>query len=106
MVGLFTAFAIPIYLRWRMGDKFVQGEWNLGKHWKWIAPLAVLEVAIVSIYFILPATPTAIPFRKGFSLVSFNYTPVAVIVILGGALIWWFAGAKNHFKGPVRTIDQ
>ena len=105
VIGLFTAFAIPIYLRWRLGDKFVQGDWNLGKHWKWIAPLAVLEVAIVSIYFILPATPSAIPFRKGFTWASFNYTPVAVIVIIGGALIWWFAGAKNTFKGPVRTLD-
>jgi len=106
VIGLFTAFAIPIYLRWRMGDKFVQGDWNLGRHWRWIAPLAVLEVAIVSIYFILPATPAAIPFRKGFSWTSFNYTPVAVIVILGFALIWWAAGAKDHFKGPIRTIDQ
>ena len=106
VIGLFTAFAIPIYLRWRMGDKFVQGDWNLGKHWKWIAPLAVLEVAIVSIYFILPASPAAIPFRKGFSWTSFNYTPVAVIVIMGGALIWWFAGANKTFKGPVRTLDQ
>jgi undecaprenyl pyrophosphate phosphatase UppP len=83
----------------------LQFDWNLGKHWKWIAPLAVLEVAIVSIYFILPATPSAIPFRKGFTWASFNYTPVAVIVIIGGALLWWFAGAKNTFKGPVRTLD-
>jgi len=89
-----------------MGDKFVQGDWNLGNKWKWIAPLAVLEVAIVSIYFIMPGSPAAIPFRKGFSWNSFNYTPVAVIVILGGSLIWWFAGAKDHFKGPIRTIDQ
>ncbi len=65
-----------------------------------------VEVSIVSIYFIMPASPTAIPFRKGFSWASFNYTPVAVIVILGGSLIWWFAGAKDHFKGPIRTIDQ
>jgi len=105
VIGLFSAFAIPIFLRWRMGDKFVQGEWNLGNKWRWIAPLAVLEVAIVSIYFILPASPAAIPFSKGFSWNSFNYTPVAVIVILGGSLIWWFAGAKNHFKGPIRNID-
>jgi len=105
VIGLFAAFAIPIFLRWRMGDKFVQGEWNLGKHWKWMGPVAVLEVIIVSVYFMLPTVPAGVPFRKGFSWTSANYTPIAVVVILGGALIWWFAGANKHFKGPVRTLD-
>ena len=105
VIGLFSAFAIPIYLRWRMGDKFVQGDWNLGKKWKWIAPLAVLEVVIVSIYFMLPTVPSGVPFHKGFNWDTVQYAPIAVVVIVGGALIWWFTGAKNHFKGPVRNID-
>ncbi len=106
VIGLFLSFAIPIYLRWRKGDDFVQGEWNLGKKWKWMAPIAVLEVAIMSIYFMLPTTPAGVPFKKGFLWTSLNYTPVAVIIIIGGALIWWVAGANKHFKGPVRTLDN
>jgi undecaprenyl pyrophosphate phosphatase UppP len=100
VIGLFTAFAIPIFLRWRKGDAFVQGEWNLGKNWKWMAPLAVAEVTIVSIYFMLPTVPAGIPFRKGFSWTAAQYAPIVVAIVIGGALIWWFAGAKNRFKGP------
>jgi hypothetical protein len=31
---------------------------------------------------------------------SFNYTPVAVLVVLGFAGIWWMVSAKNWFTGP------
>ncbi len=31
VIGLYVAFAIPIFLRWRMGDAFKQGSWNLGQ---------------------------------------------------------------------------
>ena len=30
VIGLYLAFAIPIYLRWRHGDKFEVGSWNNG----------------------------------------------------------------------------
>jgi len=38
-------------------------------------------------------------------LTSANYAPVAFIVVLGGAMIWWWASAHKHFKGAVRTLD-
>jgi hypothetical protein len=31
---------------------------------------------------------------------KFNYTPVAVLVVLGFAGIWWLVSARNWFKGP------
>ncbi len=31
---------------------------------------------------------------------DFNYTPIVFLVVLGGAAIWYFASAKNWFKGP------
>jgi hypothetical protein len=31
---------------------------------------------------------------------TFNYTPVAVLVVLGFASIWWLVSAKNWFTGP------
>ena len=45
VIGLYLAFLIPIYLRWRAGDKFKQGPWNLGTKWKWMAPIACLAVS-------------------------------------------------------------
>ena len=38
VVGLYLCFAVPIYLRWRMGDSFKVGTWNLRGHHKWMAP--------------------------------------------------------------------
>ena len=30
VIGLYIAYVIPIYLRWREGDKFEPGPWNNG----------------------------------------------------------------------------
>jgi hypothetical protein len=31
---------------------------------------------------------------------NFNYTPIAVLVVLGFAGIWWLASARKWFTGP------
>ena len=31
VIGLYIAYVIPIFLRWRMGDAFEPGPWTLGK---------------------------------------------------------------------------
>ena len=105
VIGLFSSFAIPIWLRFRKGDSFEQGDWNLGNKWKWMAPISVLEIVIISIYFIAPTTPAGVWWGKDFALKSANYAPVAFLVVIGGAMLWWVASAKNHFKGAVRTLD-
>ena len=105
VIGLFGSFAIPIWLRWRKGDAFKQGEWNLGKKWKWMAPVAVLEIVIVSIYFIMPITPAGVWWSSKFDIHAANYTPITFLVVIGGALLWWVLGAKKSFKGAVRTLD-
>ncbi len=35
-----------------------------------------------------------------------NYAPIAVIIVIGGAAIWWNVSAKNWFTGPRRTVDD
>jgi amino acid transporter len=105
VIGLYTAFAIPIYLRWRQGDAFPQGRWNLGRKWRWMAPVAVAEIAIISVYFILPFTPAANPFHETFEWKFVNYAPI----LMGGTLIalWvgWHLSAKKWFTGPKVTLD-
>ena len=100
VIGLYVSFAIPIYLRWRMGDKFKQGPWNLGNKWKWMAPLAVLEIAIISIYFMLPTTPAGMPGNENFTWLAVQYSPIAMLIVIGGAMLWWQLSAKNWFTGP------
>src|SRR3954451_17823820 len=41
-IGLYIAYVMPTYLRWRMGDRFVPGPWTLGKKYKWVNPAAVI----------------------------------------------------------------
>ena len=50
-------------------------------------------MAIISILFILPVYS---PITRS----NFNYTIVAVAVVLGFAGIYWLVSAKNWFKGP------
>ena len=105
VIGLYLAFLIPIFLRWRIGDNFKQGAWNLGTKWKWMAPVACLEIVIVSIYFILPFTPAANPFNDAFEWKYVNYAPILMGAALLALWIGWHLSAKKWFTGPKTTID-
>jgi amino acid transporter len=105
VIGLYVAFLIPIYLRLRQGDAFQVGQWTLGKHYKWMCWVAVIEIAIVSIYFLMPTVPAGVPGNSAFAWASVNYTPIIVLGALLILTIWWFASARTWFKGPKRTID-
>ena len=88
-----------------MGDKFVGGQWTLGSKYKWMNLIAVIEIAVISIYFILPFTPTGIPGHKDFTWTAVNYAPILTFGALLILWIWWHMSVKKWFKGPVRTID-
>src|SRR5438445_5690031 len=60
-IGLYIAYAIPIFLRLRAGDAWEPGEWNLGKWYRPIGIIACVWVAIISVLFIMPITPAGIP---------------------------------------------
>jgi amino acid transporter len=106
VIGLYLAFAIPIYLRWRHGDKFEVGSWNNGSKYKWMNPIAVAEILIVSLYLMMPSTPAANPFRDEFEWKFVNYAPIVTLGALLVLVIWWQVSAKNWFTGPKHTIDQ
>jgi amino acid transporter len=106
VIGLYLAFAIPIWLRWRHGDKFDLGSWNNGSKYKWMNPIAVAEIVIVSLYLMMPTTPAANPFRDEFELKFLNYAPVVTLGALIILVIWWNVSAKNWFTGPKHTIDE
>jgi amino acid transporter len=102
VIGLYIAYGIPIYLRWRAGDKFEAGAWTLGNHYKWINPVAFLWIVLIAILFIMPTVPTGIPWHSGFNWNVVNYAPITVggVIVLAGG--WWVISAHKWFKGPVR----
>jgi hypothetical protein len=105
VIGLYLAFAIPIWLRWRHGDAFEAGQWNNGAKYKWMNPLAVAEIVIVSLYLMLPAVNLGNPFDSAFAWKFANYAPIVTLGALVILAIWWQVSAKNWFKGPLHTID-
>jgi amino acid transporter len=106
VIGLYLAFAIPIWLRYRHGDRFDLGSWNNGSKYKWMNPIAVAEIVIVSLFLMMPTTPAANPFRDEFEWKFVNYAPIVTIGALLLLTIWWNVSAKNWFTGPKQTIDQ
>ena len=93
VIGLYIAYVLPTFLRLRQGEDFKRGPWHLGRWSYLIGWIAVIWVVFITILFMLP---TASPI----SAVNFNYTVVAVLVVLGFASIYWLVSAKNWFKGP------
>jgi amino acid transporter len=100
-IGLYIAYAIPIYLRLRLGDAWEPGEWNLGKHYRWIGIVACVWVCFIAILFMAPLSPNGIPWNDNFTWLSVNYAPIAVLgtlLLVGG---WWALSANKWFKGPI-----
>jgi amino acid permease (GABA permease) len=93
VIGLYIAYAIPIFLRLQAGDRFVPGPWHLGRWSRPIGVIATLWVAFIVVLFVLPpASPI--------TWASFNYSIVAVAVVVLFAGGWWILSAHNWFKGP------
>ncbi|HUA12487.1 MAG TPA: amino acid permease [Solirubrobacteraceae bacterium] len=106
VIGLYIAYTIPVYLRWRKGDSFKTGTWTLGRKYKWVNPVAVVWVALCVIIFCLPFTPEGVPGNSAFSWSAVNYAPIVTIATILAVTIWYAVSARHSFKGPVRTIDE
>jgi amino acid transporter len=107
VIGLYIAFILPVFLRWRKGDSWDPPRaWSLGRHYKWLDPISIIWVGIVTILFIFPLYKVGLPWVEGFDWQFTNYTVIwfaAIGLIFGG---WWALSAKNWFKGPVRMSEE
>src|ERR1700691_1834935 len=92
-IGLYIAYVTPTFLRLRLGSQFKRGPWHLGRWSKPVGIIAVTWVVFITILFMLPA---ASPITVG----DFNYTIVALAVVIGYAGIYWMVSARNWFTGP------
>ncbi|MFC5906859.1 amino acid permease [Streptacidiphilus monticola] len=93
VIGLYIAYVIPTFLRLRLGDRFQPGPWRLGRWSRPVGVVAVAWVVVITVLFMLPTTSPV-------TATSFNYAPVAVLVVLGFAGGWWLLSARHWFTGP------
>jgi amino acid permease (GABA permease) len=96
VIGLYIAYVIPTFLRLGKGDDFERGPWHLGRWSRPIGVIAVVWVAFITVLFMLPqVSPVTVD--------TFNYAPIAVLVVLGFAATWWLVSARHWFlrnRGP------
>jgi hypothetical protein len=104
-VGLYLAYIIPIYLRFRAGDSFEPGPWTLGSRYRLVNILAIAFVVLVVYSLDLPYTPAGLPWNDDFDTSVVNYTPFAILLplIFG---VWYLVSAKNKYQGPIRTLEE
>ena len=93
VIGLYVSYIIPVYLRLKAGESFERGPWHLGKWSYLVGWIAVVWVAAICVIFLLPQFA---PVDRN----NFNYTGVALLLIMGAVTLWWFLSAKNWFTGP------
>jgi amino acid permease (GABA permease) len=93
VIGLYVAYVMPTFLRLRLGSRFQAGPWQLGR---WSRPIGIIACVWVAFIFVLFMLPTVSPINH----TNFNYTVVAVLVVVGFAGIWWLVSAHKWFTGP------
>jgi len=116
VVGLYLCFAVPIYYRWKAGDSFAVGRWNLRGHHKWMAPIALIEIAVTSLIALFPTSIGGMPLwlrslvgaqsDTAFEWKFVNYTPLLVGGVLILLYIYWHVSVKNWFTGPIKQVDE
>jgi amino acid transporter len=101
VIGLYIAYVVPVFLR-RRSDDFVPGPWHLGR---WSAPIGWIAVGWVIFICILFVLPPAHPI----TVETFNYAPIAVLVVIIFSAVSWQIRGKTHFmeggKGEHTTKD-
>ena len=94
VIGLYIAYLTPVFLHRINPKAFVPGPYKMNPGVSAIVGwIAVIWVVFICIIFLLPQyTPI--------TATNFNYTPVAVLAVIGFAGIWWAVSARKWFKGP------
>jgi amino acid permease (GABA permease) len=93
VIGLYMAYVTPTFLRLRKGEDFKRGPWHLGR-WSYVVGwIAVAWVVFIFFLFMLPQVGPI-------TFATFNYTVIAVLVVIGFAGIYWLVSARKWFTGP------
>ncbi|MCZ1019787.1 amino acid permease [Streptomyces noursei] len=98
VIGITPAYAVPIFLRIKNQGRFEAGPWNLGRWGVPVGIVAVMWVAFVTVLFCLPQ-------HYPVTVDTFNYAPIALVVVLSVATVWWWL-AKRAYTVPTSRNDR
>src|SRR3954452_3645811 len=93
VIGLYIAYVLPTLLRLMQGEGFQRGPWHLGRWSRPIGIVAVVWVCFITVLFMLPQV-------NPISRTTFNYTPVAVLAVIGFAGIYCLGFAPAPCTRP------
>ena len=107
VIGLYIAYAIPIFLR-LTSDDFEVGPWNLKGMHKLVGWTSLVWIAFISILFVAPLFWPFWPiwgdtneFAPGFFKVNnFNFTGPLILIAAVFVLGYWSLSGKKWFTGP------
>jgi hypothetical protein len=92
-IALDWSYCIPIFCKIVFG-KFQPGPWHMGRFGVFVNAWACLWTLFVSIIFILPTLRPVTP-------LTMNYASAFLVLIFLAALIWWYAGGRRYYTGPI-----
>jgi len=92
-IALDWSYCIPIFCKLVFG-KFQPGPWHMGKIGYFVNAWACLWTLFVSIIFILPTL-------RPVTAENMNYAIAIMALILLFALVYWYAGGRRWYTGPL-----
>jgi amino acid transporter len=93
VIGLYIAYLIPVFLRRINPKAFVPGPWKMPAGGAILSWIAIVWVVFICILLMLPQ-------YSPITRLNFNYTPIAVLAVIGFAGIYWAVSARKWFTGP------
>ena len=118
VIGLYTSYATPIFLRITSGrNKLNPGPFSLGR---WYLPIGTVAVSWVIFIIILLLFPGgANPSASGMSERCFisnpldrfdhsltDYAVVLVMAVFIFASVSWIISARKWFNGPISNVEE
>ncbi|MBI5089624.1 MAG: amino acid permease [Actinobacteria bacterium] len=107
VIGLYLAYAIPIYLR-LTNPSFETGPWNLKGYHKVVGWASIIWIGFITVLFFAPLFwpfwgfwNDSNEYSPGyFKQNNFNFTGPLIILAAIAILLYWMLSGKKWFQGP------
>jgi len=100
VIGLYIAYTIPVFLRWRAGDRFEPGAVDARQEVQWVNLNRVRLGGPQRGLPLLSAQPGCGAWQRGVQLeLGQHYAPLVVVFVMLCVTIWLLRWARKTFKG-------